>query len=286
MKQLRLLVLLVLGSFSALAQTTDNSLLWEISGKGLQEPSYLFGTIHMICKDDFVMTEVVKEKFNQSKEIYLELDMDDPSLQLKMMKLMALKDGASLKSIFGEKGYVRIDSFFKAEMGMSVVMFNGFKPFMVMSLMYQKMLACDAQESYEMTFMKMAKESGKDIKGLETMEAQIAVFDSIPDSEEAASILKMIDEYEKQQQEFSKMVRLYKEQNIDQLYSFTTSSPDMMGSEALLLSNRNKNWIPVMEAQMKTGNAFFAVGAAHLGGPEGVIALLKKAGYTVKAVKI
>jgi uncharacterized protein YbaP (TraB family) len=67
-----------------------NTLLWEISGNGLQQPSYLFGTIHMICKEDFFISEIVKQKFNSSKRVYLELDMDDPQLQGKMMQNMQL----------------------------------------------------------------------------------------------------------------------------------------------------------------------------------------------------
>jgi len=68
----------------------SNTLLWEISGNGLQQPSYLFGTIHMICKEDFHISEIVKQKFNSSKQVYLELDMDDPQLQVTMMQQMQL----------------------------------------------------------------------------------------------------------------------------------------------------------------------------------------------------
>ena len=54
--------------------------------------------------------------------------------------------------------------------------------------------------------------------------------------------------------------------------------------EELLLVRRNENWIPVMERIMREGSAFFAVGAGHLGGPKGVVNLLRQAGYTVEPV--
>jgi uncharacterized protein YbaP (TraB family) len=169
---------------------------------------------------------------------------------------------------------------------MGLAVFNQFKPMMVMSLLYLKMLPCAQTESYEMTFMAMAKQQQKDLKGLETIEDQMQVFDNIPDSVEAANILKMIKEYDAQVKQFADMAAVYKEQNIQKLYGSVSSSPDLMEAQDDLLKKRNSNWIPVMEQYMKEGQSFFAVGAAHLGGTIGVIALLKKAGYKVKAVKM
>jgi uncharacterized protein YbaP (TraB family) len=59
----------------------------------------------------------------------------------------------------------------------------------------------------------------------------------------------------------------------------------MAGYEDLLLINRNKNWIPVMEKAMSTQATFFAVGAGHLPGKDGIISLLRNAGYTVNPVE-
>jgi uncharacterized protein YbaP (TraB family) len=283
MKQLLILFFFLTAFFTTRAQE-ETSLLWEISGNGLQKPSYLFGTIHMICKEDFFMPEVVKQKFEASQHVFLEMDMDDPKMQGKMMKLAMLPAGENLKKLFGAD-YPMVDSFFKAKAGMSLAVFNQFKPMMVMSLLYLKMLPCAQTESYETTFMSLAKQQQKDIKGLETIEDQMQVFDNIPDSVEAANILKMIKEYDAQVKQFADMVTVYKQQNINKLYASVSSSPDLMQAEDDLLRKRNSNWIPVMEQTMKEGQSFFAVGAAHLGGDIGVIALLRKAGYKVRAVK-
>jgi len=262
----------------------ENSLLWEISGNGLSKPSYVFGTIHMICKEDFFMPDVVKQKFESSQHVFLEMDMDDPKMQGKMMKLAMLPAGENLKKLFGND-YPMVDSFFKAKAGMGLAVFNQFKPMMVMSMLYLKMLPCTQTESYETTFMAMAKQQQKDLKGLETIEDQMQVFDNIPDSVEAANILKMIKDFDAQVKQFADMVAVYKEQNIQKLYASVSSSPDLMEAQDDLLKKRNSNWIPVMEQYMKEGQSFFAVGAAHLGGDIGLIALLKKAGYKVKAIK-
>ncbi|MBX9784137.1 MAG: TraB/GumN family protein [Chitinophagaceae bacterium] len=284
MKTIILFLALTLSLTSFAQKKNANSLLWEISGNGLSQPSYLFGTIHIICKEDYFMPDVVKQKFAASQNIFLEMDMDDPKMQMTMMKLATLPAGENLKKIFG-KDYAMADSFFKAKAGMGLALFNQFKPMMVMSLLYLKMLPCQNTESYETNFMAMAKTQKKDIKGLETIEDQMQVFDNIPDSVEAANIIKMIKEFDAQEKQFADMVRVYKQQNISKLYASVSSSPDLMEAEDDLLKKRNSNWIPVMEKNMKEGSSFFAVGAAHLGGDIGVIALLRKAGYKVRAVK-
>ena len=261
-----------------------NSLLWEITGNGLQQPSYLFGTIHMICKEDFVFSALAKEKFNASKQVYLELDMDDPQLQAVMMGQMQLPGKESLKNKLGGGDFSKLDSFLKKELGMNLAMFDRFKPMMVMSLLAQRLLSCAEIESYELSFVKMASEQNMELLGLERIEDQVAVFDAIPDSLEIRSIMNMVNHFESQRKEFSRMAALYLAQDIESLYQLMATSPEMMGSQELLLDRRNRNWIPVMESAMKQSSTFFAVGAGHLAGSQGVLELLRKQGYKVKSL--
>jgi uncharacterized protein YbaP (TraB family) len=284
------LCLLILFFTSCSAQpsvqkNTANSLLWEISGKGLAEPSYVYGTIHLICKEDFNLSESVKQTFQSSKQVFLEMDMDDPTLQVSMMQKMQLPAGETLKNKLGDANYKKLDSFMKREMSMSVVLFDRFKPMMVMSLLTQKLLPCTTMESFEMTFVKMAREQKKELLGLERLEDQIAVFEAIPDSFEIKSIMSIVNDFEGQQKEYTRMAAIYRTENIDSLYRTTTESPEMMNSQEVLLDRRNRNWIPVMELAMKQNSTFFAVGAAHLAGSMGVLELLRKQGYTVRPVR-
>lgn len=68
----------------------ENALLWEISGGQLKEPSYLYGTIHMICPADFRMSDLLKKKFESSTNLFLELDMDDPSMTMKTLETQTI----------------------------------------------------------------------------------------------------------------------------------------------------------------------------------------------------
>ena len=136
-----------------------------------------------------------------------------------------------------------------------------------------------------MSFVKMAREQSKEVIGLETIEEQMKIFDDMPDSVQAQMLLRYVNEFSQQKKDFTNMVQLYKNKDLDALYRQIMSSPDIAGSEEALLFNRNKNWIPVMEAAMKTGSLFVAVGAGHLAGEQGLLNLLKEKGYTIEPVK-
>jgi len=263
-----------------------SSLLWEITGSDLKQPSYLFGTIHIICKEDFFLPPIVTEKFTNAGEVFLELDMDDPMMILKMMQLLQLPKGQTIKQLFGDSAFQDFDKKYKAITGSSAMMFNTFKPFMLMSMLSEKSLSCSARESYEQTFIAMAAKLKKNIKGLETIEDQVAVFDSIPDSTEIANLKNMVVDFTQGVEEFKQLVAVYKTQDVDSIYRLTNQSPELMKAENELLVKRNSKWIPVMKSNMQKTACFFAVGAAHLGGDIGVIALLRKQGYTVKPVKL
>ncbi|MGL6268932.1 MAG: TraB/GumN family protein [Chitinophagaceae bacterium] len=262
----------------------ENALLWQINGGDLNKPSYLFGTIHMICPEDFILSDSIKSTFARSEKIYLEIDMDDPAMTMKTLQLAMMKD-KSLKDLMSKEDYARLNKFMQDSVGMPLTIFNKMKPFTLMSILYTKVLPCPKMESYEQSFMTMAQQQKKEILGLEKLEDQFAVFDQIPDSAEVRMILEMIDNFGAQQKEFAKMTEAYKRKDLEALSTMINASPDMAGYENLLLVNRNKNWIPVMEKAMATQSTFFAVGAGHLPGQDGVISLLRKAGYTVSPVE-
>jgi uncharacterized protein YbaP (TraB family) len=158
------------------------------------------------------------------------------------------------------------------------------KPFTLLSLLYTKILPCPKPESYEQRLLEMAKNRKMEVLGLEKLEDQFDVFDQIPDTAEVSMIMEMIDNYESQRTEFEKMVRLYNNKDLNGLATMINGSPEMAGFEDLLLINRNRNWIPIMEKAMAAQPTFFAVGAGHLPGENGVIDLLRKSGYTITPV--
>ena len=99
---------LLLGSIMAIAafaqkNNTDNTLLWKISGNGLKKPSYLFGTIHMLCKDDAVLSDSLKNIIRNVKEVYFEVDLDNMFEMLTVMGKMKMNGGILLCRTFSAK---------------------------------------------------------------------------------------------------------------------------------------------------------------------------------------
>jgi uncharacterized protein YbaP (TraB family) len=281
MKTLKIFILCLFGHF---VNAQEKSLLWEISGNGLTKPSYLYGTIHVICPKDYFMTDSTKAAFEKAEQVYLELDMDDPSMMSKTMRAAMFIDGKKLKDYLKPEDATFLNDYFKQKNGMGIDQINGMKPFFVMSMLYMNLLSCQPQ-SYELIFTQMATNSKKEMLGLETVEFQMGVFDKIPYEKQAEMLVGMVKKKEDSAKEFSDMVALYKAQDVEGLLKVMDESEwDFNGYEDILLSNRNAAWVPIMEKAMQEKPTFFAVGAGHLGGAKGVLSLLKKKGYTVKAV--
>ena len=142
-------------------------------------------------------------------------------------------------------------------------------------------------QSMEEILMKITKEQSEQVYGLETVQDQLDVFDAIPYSVQANELLKMAkDNMAESKKELQQMMSLYKEQNITSLYEFALFSGDKMMEtyQDVLLNNRNQNWIPIISKISGEVPTFFAVGAAHLAGKNGVLTLLKNEGFTVEAV--
>ena len=262
----------------------QESLLWKISGNGLPQPSYLFGTIHMICPQDFFMNQSTKDAFAKTNTLYLELDLADPSAPMKLMGLIQYKNGQKLSDLFDSTDYALLSRFVHDTLGADIHFFEHYKPLMLYSMLSSKMLPCASEEAYETKFVDMAKKFNKPVKGLETMEEQVSIFDSIAGKDQADMILDMVRHYDSQKLDFHRMVSYYKAQQLDSLFLMLQESPDTKINEDLLLNNRNRKWIPLIQSAIRVKPCFIAVGAGHLGGPNGLIALLRKKGYKVAPI--
>jgi uncharacterized protein YbaP (TraB family) len=282
---LSLLILALLSINSIYAQELQNSTLWKIEGNGLEKSSYLFGTIHMTC--DATIEDDVKKALDATSQVVLEIDMDDPNMQSKMMQGMYMKDEQKLKDLVSPEDYIAIDSLFIKNMGMSVKMIENVKPFFLTAMLYPKLLDCPMQ-SFEMELMRIAKEQGEEVNGLETIEDQLKVFDEIPYKAQAEDLVRSAkDNMTYDKKTFAKMLDVYKNEDINAMIEMMNDEnfTSVAEHQDKLLDDRNKNWIPLIGDYAKGQPTFFGVGAGHLAGKNGVINLLRKAGYKVTAVQ-
>lgn len=279
-----LLSLLALFATQAEAQNLEKSLLWKISGNGIKEASYLYGTIHITC--DATLPQKAIKALEATDQLYLELDMDDPTLQQNMMHGMMMQDGKTMTSLASEEDFKIVDEFLIKQIGYSAKMLNTIKPFMVSAMLYPKMINCEMQ-SVEQKLMDVTKEQKEEIFGLESVDEQLKVFDAIPYDVQMNELVKTAkNDLEKDKKEMELFMEIYKSEDITAMYNATQESENEITSkyEEILLSDRNKNWIPIIEKVAKEKATFFGVGAGHLGGEMGVIQLLRKIGYKVEAV--
>ena len=115
------LILFWVGVFSmkASAQSSGSSLLWEISGNGLTKPSYLYGTFHMLCANDYTISEVIKQKLLGTRKLYLEVDITKPGIQQELMTQMKFTETSLDKELGAD--FQQVDQAFQKITGISFI---------------------------------------------------------------------------------------------------------------------------------------------------------------------
>lgn len=263
----------------------NNSLLWEISGKDMKRPSYLFGTIHLVCKQDYIWTPIMQKALKSSKEVCFEMNMGDPSLMMKIAMGMIDNSGKTLKDYFNKNDYNLIEKFVKDSLGMSLDMFQQMKPAVLLSLFTTNIVSCKNPVSYETNILDAAQKLKLQTSGLEEPEEQISLFNSLQTDSIVKELLEMINNFSAERKDYSKMIAEYRHQNLPQLYKIIEETKQEGGDTKTFLDDRNKKWIERMEEKMDQQSVFFAVGAGHLWGENGLINLLRIEGYTVAPLK-
>jgi uncharacterized protein YbaP (TraB family) len=285
-KKIIVSILITAITLNSEAQTSlEKTLLWQITGPGITVPSYLYGTIHLMCPQDIVVSTELRAKFYSTKQLFLELDMDDPSVMAKTMEQMNMKNDTTLKQLLPAAQYDSVATAFKQLTNIPLEMMQGMKPELLESVIYPSLLGCDGAEAWEQKFLKMAKANNMQVKGLEQVEDQLKIFDEIPYTMQAKEFAETILNIDSVKKSFIDMLNLYKQKDLEALNKMSDDDDEFAGYSDLLLANRNKKWVPEIIEQAKLKPTFFAVGAAHLGNTIGVINLLRQQGYTVIPVK-
>lgn len=267
----------------------EKSLLWEISGNGLTKPSYLYGTIHMICKDDASLGDSLVAAIERSDRVYFEVDMDNLLEMLMAFKDFEMRNDTTLSDLLNKEDYEKVKEFMEART--SLLPFSKletYKPMLVSSLLMESDAGCEQAVAMEQLILEIAKKNRKRVEGLETMSYQASIFDSIPYKLQAEQLVKYVKEDGSKtlaEKQFEQMIEAYKSQDIEKMGEFINEDDGLAGYGDLLLFNRNRNWVKKLKTIMPEKSVVIAVGAGHLAGENGVIKLLRKEGYTVKPIK-
>ena len=282
-------LLCFLASFSASgpAFSEEASLLWKIEGNGLDEPSWLYGTQHLMCGEDFIVPDHALERLKSSDGLVLEIDLSDPAIQQQMMQLSRLPDGKRIsESIHDEDTRADVEEFLTLHFGAGLEQFGGMQPIMLTTMALTAIVECEQPiKSHDIHLMQKAMGFGTDITALETVEFQFSLFDRIPLGEQVQELVSLVRNPAEERDQFRSMTELYRSQDIGGLHQLITEDEFMRAHGELLIDQRNRTWIPAMEEMSRGKSMFYAVGAGHLPGESGVINLLREAGYTVTPAK-
>lgn len=279
--------LLLVFIFQISGNAQGKSLLWKVSGKGLTTPSYLFGTVHMICKNELSFAPAVTTALQNAQSMCMEIDLMNNDDHDNMRALIMHTDANySLRQLFDSTDYATLNRYFLDSLQFNLASLDKAKPFMLTTLLLAKQIPCNDEDiaSPDRVLAAMATNQKKPIATLETVESQMALFDSIPDTAEAAMIMHILRDIKANDKEAHELTNIWKQQDLDKLYQLVIQSPDLKDYQNLMLFQRNAAWVPRIEQLMKKGSLFVAVGAAHLAGNKGLISLLRKQGYKVEAV--
>ena len=293
MKKILVFVLLFCVTLGAKAQ-----LLWKISGNGLDRPSYIIGTYHLAplsIKDSIANLQQV---IDQTEQVYGEIIMEDavkPEMLMKMQQAMMLPADTTLKSLYTQAQYDTIAIVVKNYMGVDLALFDKIKPAAVttqlsVALAMKSLKGFNPQEQIDTWFQTQARQAGKKVGSLETVDMQVNVLYNSQTLARQAILLYCTATHIDQGIDLClRMTKFYMKQDLDGLLSIIeekmNNSCDSTPEELeTTIYGRNANWARQLPDIMKQSPTLFVVGAGHLPGQYGLLNLLQKQGYILEAM--
>lgn len=265
---------------------SGKGMLWKIELQG-PAPSYILGTIH--TEDPRVMnfSPSLEKAFAMTDTFIMEVILDKAAL-VQVSTSMIYMDGRTLNSIIGQQLFDRVIKAM-ASRGIAEMAVNQMKPWAVMSMLSVPMPKTG--QFMDVVLYEKAKSQGKRVFGLESAGDQVKVFDKMPLKDQVALLEETLNQIDKLPQLFEKLIQTYISGDLDGVAAigkqFITPENKALAERMLKRLNEDRNLVMAdqMLPHLLAGNAFIAVGALHLHGPNGLIALLSDKGFKVTPVQ-
>ena len=270
------------------AQTDTNALLWEISGNGLEQPSYIFGILKFIPADKYYFPANAEAALKKCQVVATETGLDHHSMH-EMNKAAHLEHHQSIDEFIGEDYYEKLKSIFTDKLNVSDFKFNmvykKFKPVMLSTTM-TRLAQGENIKFYELELTSKAHSMGLVSVALENIEKEISMLEKMTIESQTNALKHTLDNYDKQISDYQKLVDFYKEGNLHQSLEYALHPIENDENFVKYFVNeRNSSWIPKIESYSKQAPTFYILGVTHLADEHGVIAQLRGKGYTVKPVQ-
>lgn len=272
------------------AQTTAGkpakSFLWKVqSGKQLL---YLAGSVHALTADVYPLNPAFERAFEASDMLVEEIDLSQGDLAtlgpLVLMKGM-YQDGRTFEGVVSKETAALVNRKLTNPMAQQLV--RTMKPWMVMLTL----TALQVQEAglnpnlgLDKYFFDKAKKAGKPVVGLETAEYQLDRFDKMPEAVQEQLLLSTLEDLDSQNRELKTLVSAWQQGDTRSMEETLLGGfKEYPAAYSSLITERNNNWMPQLEKCLaRSTPCLVVVGAAHLVGPDGLLALLQKRGYTIE----
>lgn len=261
--------------------------IWKVSSP--TGALYLVGSVHLLTKDYYPLSPALDTAFKDSDVLVEEADLGEleaPASQLKLLTRGLLPGDQSLDAVLSPATYALVTRRVAA-LGMPIEPLKRFKPWMLaltlVELEWQK-AGFDASLGLDRHFYDRAKVAGKIVQGLETVDYQLSLFDQMTKDEQDRMLAESLNDLDREQASVLRLTDAWKAGDASAVERIVLD--DVKDDPAMyerLLVNRNREWLPRLDALLaRKGRAFVVVGAAHLVGPDGLLAMFKAKGYMVE----
>jgi uncharacterized protein YbaP (TraB family) len=200
------------------------------------------------------------------------------------MKDAILMKDSTLDILLNKNDYKKLDSFFREKMGISINFFNKTKPFFISAELAGVYSTSDMPEPLDIHLLNIAKANGKKVFGIETFEEQVATVDKIPLKEQAQMLVKSIEDTMNVEKLYDELLNTYLNADLEKMIKLSKDPSLPLHFSKIFVDERNIRMAGRIAEFAIKQSVFCAVGAAHLGGENGIIAMLRKKGFTVNPV--
>jgi uncharacterized protein len=269
------------------AAAQAKSFAWKVTGKG--GVVYLIGSVHLLSNDFYPLQPALEAAYKDSDLLVEEVDMaelTDPASQIALLGRAMLPSATPLEKVISPETYALLAKRATA-LGLPIEPFKLLKPWMAALTLVQvewQQAGFDPQLGLDKHFYDQAKADGKTTQGLETAEYQISRLDGMTMEQQEHLLAESLKEAESEKANMKKLVEAWRTGDAPAVEKIVLS--DLKAEPVLyqrLLVERNRNWLPKIEALFaRPKHSLVVVGAAHLVGPDGLLGALRAKGYTVE----
>ena len=284
----RLLAVVVgLASLTIPVRAAGRAFAWKATGK--PGVVYLVGSVHLLSKDFYPLNPALENAYKESTLLAEEVDLGEmaqPDAQMTLLAKGMLPSGQSLDTVLTPSTRALLDKHL-GDFGPMGEVAKRFKPWLaaltIESLAWVN-AGFDPNLGLDKHFYDRAVADGKTVQGFETMAFQVSLFDDMPMDQQDRLLASMLKDIDTEQANMTKLIDAWHQGDAPTVERLVLA--DMKGEPAVykrMLVDRNKNWIPKIDQLLsRNGTSLVVVGAAHLVGPDGVIAMLRAKGYTIE----